>query len=84
MEAGRRLLRCDDGDVVRECRVQRFRGPLERRPALDLGARDLTEGVGPGVRAPGDGEAVPVREHGSQGVADDCLSSIATARQGLA
>jgi hypothetical protein len=70
VEVGRRLLCSDDGDVVRQRRVERVRDPLRGRPALDLNARHLAEGVHTRVRTAGYGEPFPGRndlvERGAQ------------------
>ena len=73
VEPVRRLLRREDGDVVGQGRVQRLARTLERRPALDVDARDLPGRVHAGVRASGDREPVPARKHAPERIAHDSL-----------
>ena len=62
MEARRRLGGREHGDLVREARVERRRGALRRRAALDVDRGDLAERVDAGVRAARDGEVLHRRE----------------------
>jgi hypothetical protein len=62
MEVRRSLLSSEDGNVLREHRVERAGDPLRRRAGLDLDAHDLAERVDPRVRSSGDGESLPGRK----------------------
>ncbi len=57
-----RLHGLDDGNVLRQRRVQRLQHPLPRWTSLDSNARHLTRRVHTGVGAPGHREPLPPRE----------------------
>ena len=58
MEVRRGCFRRDDRDVVGKGRVERLRGPFDRRPAVDVDADDVRECVDAGVRPARDGEVM--------------------------
>ena len=68
-----RLLGHEDGDVVRQRRVERLGRLLRRRPACGPDARHLAGGVHAGVGAAGDLESVPSREDCVERLAHDPL-----------
>ena len=69
---GRRL-RTRNGEVARELRVQGFRDALGRRPALDVGARDLRKRMNAPVGPARDRESAPPREDVAERTTKDCF-----------
>ena len=73
MEPGGRLLGLEDGDVVRELRVERLGDPLGGRAAVGGEARNLSGGMNSRIGATGDSETVPAPEHGIERVPERSL-----------
>ena len=81
MEALRRLLGREDGDVVRQRGVQRLGRALRAAGRPRRRRSQPGRSRGPRVGAPGDREPVPAREHGVERVAHDTFDR---AQAGLA
>ena len=68
MEPSGHLLGLEDGDVVRELRVERLGDPLGGRAAVGGEARNLSGGMNSRIGATGDSKTVPAPEHGIERV----------------